>query len=240
MHDPMTQAFRIEIPMPWRVPGFLKNDPSMWATLHIATVWHVDPETDGSDDSCGWFKRARHGNPKVLERIIKEFEADWDRTWTYDPNEDCGSDEEEIKRGKTTYPCGWFNVGGMPRFSVMAITLNMMFIAANQHFKCDGRTNWKKSKRFLEEHLLDILLFSENTVDSLHDSLTLKFGKDQPRNERIRQFAEIVYGWVLRESQPWWKHPRWHVWHWRVQIELFQWIKRRRNKFDSDQIQKLA
>lgn len=34
MHEPMIQAFR--------------------SRRFGITVWHVDPETDGSDDSCGW------------------------------------------------------------------------------------------------------------------------------------------------------------------------------------------
>lgn len=40
MHDPMTVAF--EIPRPWP----------------LVTVWHVDPERDGTDDSCDWFGHA--------------------------------------------------------------------------------------------------------------------------------------------------------------------------------------
>lgn len=41
-------------------------------------------------------------------------------------------------------------------------------------------------------------------------------------------------GWVyvyvanayLRLHRPWWSHPRWHVWHWRIQIPLLQDLKR--------------
>lgn len=40
MHDPMTLAFSIRLP---------------WGTRRtLLDVWHVDPESDGSDDSCGW------------------------------------------------------------------------------------------------------------------------------------------------------------------------------------------
>jgi hypothetical protein len=51
MHDPWTVAH--EIKAPWK-KRYGKNDP---ATYHpaLVTVWHVDPETDGTDDSCGWF-----------------------------------------------------------------------------------------------------------------------------------------------------------------------------------------
>ena len=41
MHDPMTLAFQIEC-----IGGF--------------EIWHCDPETDGSDDSCRWSKYRKH------------------------------------------------------------------------------------------------------------------------------------------------------------------------------------
>jgi len=37
MHDPSTLAFDI------RIGGF-----------RLAEIWHIDPETNGDDDSCGW------------------------------------------------------------------------------------------------------------------------------------------------------------------------------------------
>lgn len=45
MHDPMTQAFVIKFP--WKQRGS-DYRPA------LITIWHVDPETDGSDDSCGF------------------------------------------------------------------------------------------------------------------------------------------------------------------------------------------
>ncbi len=45
MHDPMSVAH--EIRRPW------KSDHG-WRRP-ILTIWHVDPEKDGSDDSCDWF-----------------------------------------------------------------------------------------------------------------------------------------------------------------------------------------
>jgi len=37
MHDPMTLAFDVRL-----------------GKVRLLEIWHVDPETDGSDDSCGW------------------------------------------------------------------------------------------------------------------------------------------------------------------------------------------
>ena len=47
MHDPMTEAFRFK-------------------SLGI-TVWHVDPERGGDDDSCDWFGRHRPLAPREEE-----------------------------------------------------------------------------------------------------------------------------------------------------------------------------
>lgn len=222
MHDPLTLAFEIKIPLLHRRKNrFLKSQPSEWQFYRLASIWHKDPERDSTDDSCGWFKRSRHGSPEVLEKIVKRFTEDWDRTWTYDPAED-GGDESEQKEGKKTYPCGYFNPSGVPRFSVTGILLNLIFLTVCEHFKSDGRDNWKKAKAFMRKNLFDIMFFAENPTDSMFDSFTLKYGKDTRREDRIRATAEILYGWVLRADQRWWQHPRWHIHHWRVQVHLWQ------------------
>jgi len=51
MHDPMTVAFEIRRPWPERRIWANKK----WYWPNWITIWHVDPETDGSDDSCDWF-----------------------------------------------------------------------------------------------------------------------------------------------------------------------------------------
>lgn len=49
MHDPMTQAFQIS--QFWRRKNKWGFRPA------FITIWHVDPERGGSDDSCDWFGR---------------------------------------------------------------------------------------------------------------------------------------------------------------------------------------
>jgi hypothetical protein len=57
MHDPMTVAF----------------------SGKYVTVWHIDPESDGSDDSCGW-SRPRIGK----ERLAKlKSEAEFERQFFF-------------------------------------------------------------------------------------------------------------------------------------------------------------
>lgn len=212
MHDPMTQAFEIR--------QFWKRKNKWGYRPAFITIWHVDPEKDGSDDSCGWFKRARHGDKDTLERIVKRFEFDWDRVY-------------KSGDGKT-YHRGYFTEGSYPApvMSTHGIVLNLFFLAAIEHFDA-GREKWGKSRnkamRFLQSNLASILLFAENPTDSMHDGIMGTFGRDQgynARDEWIRDTAACVYGWILREERPWYRHPRWHFWHWKVNIHAVLNFKR--------------
>lgn len=219
MHDPQTVAFTI--PYPWRKYGRKgRNEFERSYREPFITIWHVDPERDGSDDSCGWFMRARHGDKSVLEKIEKRYEFDWDRIFNSDGT-------------NNVYFCGYFTPDGDPHFSVQGIVLNLFFVAAGVVFQSDGRTNWKKARRFMRRHLFDILMFAENPTDSLFDGITRKFEigcgevhTPERRKARIHGMAGCVYAWILRETRPWYRHPRWHIWHWKLQIHPLQTFKR--------------
>lgn len=205
MHDPCTLVHTIRFPFSRR---------------EFISIWHHDPEKDGTDDSCGWFKRARHGDPECLERIVKRFEFDWDRVFKSD---DSGH----------VYFCGYFCPNGDPHFSVQGIVLNLFLTAASEHFQCDGTSNWKKSRAWVKRYLADIMLFAENPTDSLFDGITRKFEigcgekhDKRRRDERVRSMAASIYGWILRSEQKWWQHPTWHIHHWRLQIHPLQRLKR--------------
>lgn len=209
MHDPMTVAFDV-FPYRWR-----QRFP--WLP-HFLTIWHVDPEKDGTDDSCGWFMRSRHGDQKVLERIVRRFEHEWDRVF---------------ESGRAVYNCGLFRPDGQPHFSVPGVVLNLFFMAVSEHFDSNGHTNGRKAKRFMNRNLLDILLFAENTTDSLFDGITRKFEigceedyTDQQRADRIRKMASCIYAWIIRAERPWYKHPKWHFWHWHFQVHHLQQLRR--------------
>lgn len=168
--------------------------------IRLATLWHVDPCSDGSDDSCGRFMRCRHGDPKVLDRITNDFIFEWSSS--YQP---------------------WFNEAGDPVLSTMGITLQMFRIAAFNHFGKDRR----KTDRYMRKNLYTILHFAENTCDTLATSIQGKYGEDKtPKEERARSLAACVYGCVLRETRPWWRHPDFHVHHWSLSVPI--WIKLRR------------
>lgn len=232
MHDPMTQicTFPSYDTRCWMEKR--KWIPRWLARFELFTLWHNDPcnKRGCRDDSCGWFKRASHGDPVALEKIIKEFTHDWDRVFR--PSKADHDPDDGPFVGKE-YHCGLFKPSGHPNLSVQGIVLNLFFIAINQYFAVDGSTNWKKSRRWMQKNLFDILMFAENPTDSLFDGITRKFedGCDEPqtayrREERIRSMASTIYGWILRREQKWWQHPRWHVHHWSVQIHCWQLFHR--------------
>lgn len=238
MHDPMTQAFKICFPWwtyrPWprgvkkwedMTPRQRRRRDKHWKEGYREswlTIWHVDPckMPGAGDDSCGWFMRSYHGDKDVLEKIVKRFADDWDRVFV---SEDTG------KR----YECGYFLPSGKTYLSVIGITLNLFFLAAAEHFESMGLKNarWGVARRWMQKHLFDIMLFTENPTDSLHDAFVMKWGGENKREERIRTTASCIYGWILRETRPWYRHPRWHIHHWKIDWHfghrLLRWWKRR-------------
>lgn len=223
MHDPMTQICSFPSYDFQQRLEKSKWFPNWLIPPTIFTLWHNDPcKGPGGDDSCGWFMRAYHGDQKTLEKIVKNFEYDFDGVFK---SESSGSGQ--------TYFRGLFKPNGDPHFSVQGIVLNLFYIAAIEHFKVDGRSNWYTARKWMRKNLFDILIFAENPTDSLFDGITRKFQKgcgeeytEQARRERIRSLASCIYGWIIRETRPWYKHPRWHIHHWSVQIHHWQLLKR--------------
>lgn len=215
MHDPMTVAFEIKSPFKDK-NGYAKS---------LVTIWHKDPEKDGTDDSCGWFIRLRHADKNVYEKIVKEFESEWDSTFT--------SIESNY-----TYNCGWFNPEGENISSVQGIVFNMYLYASKIVFNPDGKMSagkaWDKAWKFMNKHHCRIMYFAENNRDSMRDVIVRKFarGCKEPytpknRTEFIRECATIIYTDVLRKNRKWYQHPRWHIHHWSIQINFLRDLKRR-------------
>jgi len=200
MHDPLTVAF--EIKYPWRKYGN-KAKPTFDRKYRapFITIWHKDPCKSGnwrSDDSCGWFMRSGHCDQQKMDKLKKDFEFEWDA--------DYG---------------GWFNPDGSPRLSVQAITLGMFARAAYQYFG-----DWGKANKFMQRNLYNIMSFAENNIDSMHDNITQRYGRSE-REQRIDSAVSIIYPYVCRMLRPWYRHPRWHIHHWKIQFHPWQNIKRR-------------
>ena len=97
MHDPSTVAF--EIYYPWHKDFWLthkqllmiSNKQRKYHTPFI-TIWHNDPETDGSDDSCGYIYPKVPKNLKEQAKKEAEFEcAEYGLFPNYKPSQDITS-----------------------------------------------------------------------------------------------------------------------------------------------------
>lgn len=70
----------------------------------------------------------------------------------------------------------------------------------------------------------------------MHDPMGVAFTIRYPwRNRRYRNSSStflrtyhdpIVTIWMIR-PRPRWQHPRWHIWHWRLQVHPWQRLRRR-------------
>jgi hypothetical protein len=166
-------------------------------------LWHRDK--NGRDGACGWFMRASHGNPETLKKIESSFEFDWDRSTKLHNGTDAWL-------GLFTPMTDTFK-NQFPNMSVHGVAINLFFLAALAHF---GTRD--KAMEFIKSELAEILLFAENPCDSAWHGWCRKYGTDgnEDREENIHKAAVMIYGWVLRATRPWYKHPRWHVHHWRI------------------------
>jgi len=188
MHDPKTVAFEI------RNPFSSSKYPDS-----IITIWHVDPETDGTDDSCGWFIRPRHCNQEKLKEIQKEFDFNFKHNY-------------------------WFDKEGNQIFSTGGTLLNMYRAAAFVHFDY----NWDKTTAFMRKYCYDILIFAENPMDCGGDDITGRWYKEDMLNKnRFEHLAGMIYADICRKLRPWYKHPKWHFWHWEIQFYPYEKLKRR-------------
>ncbi len=206
MHDPMTVAFDIRWPF---------KDKSGYRPS-IVTIWHVDPERGGSDDSCGWHTPKFTKRQKETLDNLAWHEANYPWFMALDAKQhDDPVQAEILMRGAFLLVSrSMVNRGGLRK----GITL-------------DQATEWAS-------------LSIHNSVDSFRGSLCFKSGyhsnwykKDEGipntpkedeywRKESARNFFGSILGWILRDRRPWYRKPRWHVWHWKLQIHFLQKLKR--------------
>lgn len=189
MHDPMTQ-----------IGAWPKYDTWLYRLIgEQFALWHVDPETDGSDDSCGWFapKKFPLGAEKLIDEMVKdEASHPWYAT-------------ADLRIRDPRYRYYEARPG-----DALALT-----IGAYRHVA------WRLHHRPLSTLMLEEAI---SLATNQWDNINSAFATDKP--EDIKRFFWIIVRNYLRHRRPWYRHPRWHVHHWRLQIVL--WQKFRRAWFD--------
>lgn len=196
MHDPMTVAFEIHNPFLPRYSWGKRwsNRPS------LVTIWHVDPERDGSDDSCGWSApRLTNEQRKKLESLAF-FEAR--EPWALACKEKGGPDPVTCES----------LVFGLVELVSRALRIRMT----------------------VDEMRRVATQLVHNPGDNIRSSLShipgysTNFDQDLP-SERERAATGLyccIARNIMRSRRPWYRHPRWHVWHWKIQVHPLQNLKR--------------
>lgn len=204
MHDPDTLAFSIKSPFKKAI-GVGKTVQSYRRTL--IAVWHRDPETDGSDDSCGWSTpRLTEADRKLIDEIVQ-----WDLKFPYFSSESIALMSVCVNPKYTFRSMGTGD-------SLGHVAAAWMMIARRRDERMPNASEWWA-----------VVRLATNPADNLRSCL-VEVADDPER--RVRQFFTCVMRAYLRHHRPWWKHPRWHFWHWRVQWVFLQEIReriRRRN-----------
>jgi hypothetical protein len=190
MHDPQTVAF--DIKAPWTRKGYRPT---------LVTIWHVDPERDGSDDSCGW------SYPKLTQdqrRRIRDFAwhegrdpyflREAGKEWT-------GSRTE----AETLYRALVLLTARAVR---VPLTYEAASLYASQRVHNGGFEDAARNFCWLPGYHC-------NGADSAE--------------RRQDYFAGIMAGiarGLLADARPWYRHPKWHVHHWKLQFHTAQAFKR--------------
>jgi hypothetical protein len=196
MYDPLTVAFEIRSPLKRRSAWFPKG-----YRKSLVTIWHRDPEADGTDDSCGWFwppTTATHRtlvDTLVAEELVEHY----------------FSAPAVRESGVQAHPD--YAYQHLPPGDAVALTASAWFLIA-----------WRLERRRLTPHdWLAIVSLTTHPNDNIRASLV---NPGMSNRENVERFLWCVLRNYLRFRRPWYRHPRWHLHHWSIQIHTIQQLKR--------------
>jgi hypothetical protein len=202
MHDPSTVAFEIKSPL-------RRRPDQLWPKGYrpsLVTIWHEDPlNFDGKvrrrdDDSCGWHTPPY--SPADRERVKKLAKSQYDQIF---------AKQVATKAAKSyAYVCFEPDCQAAIYWSWRAI---------KHEFVPDDVWQYNRLLTAAEKDLIYDL--ATCPVDNLQ--MTFKSVKDL---DSFEDLFFCVFHAFIRHHRPWWKHPRWHFWHWRFQVHPW-WTLRR-------------
>lgn len=192
MHDPKTVICDFP-PYSWRER--LKFLP------HLFTLWHVDPEADGSDDSCGY------SVPKLTRKQLCDL--DW--------LAGCEARTPWFQRETAKEPASPADAEALLRGAFLSVA---PYVGVRNLTMAEA-TEWACG---MLHHPADNVRSSLCLLPGWHTN-SERVTEDDRKREAAHLFY-IVARFILRERRPWWRHPRWHVRHWEIQIRPLQTLKR--------------
>lgn len=204
MYDPSTVAH--EIRYPWRAYRNPRNDFERKYRRSFITIWHVDPEdrrgmiVRRGDDTCGWHTPPYP--PEARDRIRKLGESQYSTIFAKQCRTAEGKDYARVCYQPSTYDAIYWTWRAIK----------------HQETK---RGVWQYDPSPTRAEIDHIYQLDANPVDNLR--MSVAGVKDA---ETCADFFITVYSCYLRFHRPWWRHPRWHFWHWEFQVHPWQTFRR--------------
>lgn len=190
MHDPKTVAHEIYL-------GRKQNKNGHYRSPFI-TIWHNDPETDGTDDSCGW----------AFPKVTKEEHQYLDKIAEQQYHQIFQKKQAERENKSYAYLCVDQDTFGV---------IYWMWRVFNKKF---NKTVWQYGEHLTNKECQYVYSLSTNPVDNFqhHKCDTA---------ESFREMIYLIYRCWKAYHRKWYQHPKWHVHHWSIQFHPFQNLKRR-------------
>lgn len=209
MHDPSTLAF--DIKYPWKSRGDYRES--------FISIWHNDPEKPGtgnrSDDSCGWFDRTPGPFADAVKWLLR------DQGFMHDVKNVIARRDlvrAPFYEGISERPLHYHRMSAADTLAVVwmiasALEMRRWWNGQNGNGGAH-RSFWARRltrQRSIVEVAADLAL---NPMDNLSSA------------EDPEALVRLIAAALNRRFRPWWRHPRWHVWHWSFQVHPLQKLNR--------------
>lgn len=232
MHDPMTVAHEIKYPWhnekPWpkefrrRDGGELGGGRHIWNQMTpeqregrsqmwpegyrstFITIWHVDPERGGSDDSCGY---SRVMLTKKQVEILKN--AAW-----------CeGRDAHFLCCAAKEWNGSVVEAESLYR-GLRLLVCRVLRIKVSWDYICRSASE--------SLHIRECECGKYGSAFCFLPGYHTNSQRDTPdiRQDHFHGILCNVASNILTDLRPKWKHPKWHFWHWKCQIQPLLTFKR--------------
>lgn len=225
MYDPQTVAH--EIKYPWRAhskkwcddKGYGPNDFMRRYRNSFITIWHVDPErpVEGQrrDDSCGWFDRRPREYTDAIAWLLN------DTAFVHEVNLALARKVETpapFYEGISERQLSWRQLSPADALALCLMVARQLELRRWWNGQ-DGNGGahaiwWRKT------------FTRERRVDDLAIDLALGIGDNFASVESAEHLLRLMAAALSRKFKPWWRHPRWHVHHWKFQVHPWQQLKR--------------